>query len=66
LYRAALITTDVSENISPPSSGILKVKEFHSCGTMEALLVSLSIGGYYAGSKNTVFWDVFTAVSMID
>jgi hypothetical protein len=30
------------------------------------LLRSLSIEGYSVGSKNTVLWDVFMAVSMID
>jgi hypothetical protein len=33
---------------------------------VESLLLSLSTQGYYVGSKNTVFWDVFTAVSMAD
>jgi hypothetical protein len=28
-------------------------------------LISLSREGLYVGQKNTVFWDVFTAVSMI-
>jgi hypothetical protein len=37
----------------------------HSCFTMESLLTSLSIEGRYVGSKNTTFWDIFTAVSII-
>jgi hypothetical protein len=40
--------------------------ELHSCVTVESLLISLSIGGYYLWSKNTVFWVDFTAVSIID
>jgi hypothetical protein len=31
LYRVALVKTDVSENVSPPSSGLLRVIGFHSC-----------------------------------
>jgi hypothetical protein len=30
------------------------------------LLHSLSIGGYYVGLKNTVFWDVLIVVAMND
>jgi hypothetical protein len=28
--------------------------------------ISLSIEGYYVGSKNTVFWDVSMAVPIVD
>jgi hypothetical protein len=66
LYSVALVRTDVSDNISPPSSGLLWVIEFHNCLTVESLLFSLSIDGYYLWSKNTVFWDAFTSVSIID
>jgi hypothetical protein len=45
--------------MSPPSSRFLMVIGFHSCVTMESLLIS------YVGLKNTVFWQVFVAVSMI-
>jgi hypothetical protein len=55
LYHLALDGTDVSENISPPSLGFLRVIGFHSYVTMEPLLISLSIEEYYIGSKNTVF-----------
>jgi hypothetical protein len=48
-----------------PSSGFLTVIELHNCVTLESLLIDLSIEGYYVGSKNTVFWEVFTAVSKI-
>jgi hypothetical protein len=41
LYRVALVPTDVSENISPLSSGILRVIGFHSCVMVETLLISL-------------------------
>jgi hypothetical protein len=47
LCRVALVITDVSENISPPSSAILMVIGFHSCVTFEVLLISLSIEEYY-------------------
>jgi hypothetical protein len=66
LYRVAQVRTNVSENISSPSSGFLKVITFHSCVIMESLLVSISVEESYVGSKNTVFWDVFTAVSVTD
>jgi hypothetical protein len=41
LYRVALVGTAVLENISLPSSGCLKVTGFHSCVTVELLLISL-------------------------
>jgi hypothetical protein len=66
LYCLALVRTDVSENILPPSSGFLTVIGFHSCVTVESLLYSLSIEGYYLWSKNTVFLNAFMAVSIID
>jgi hypothetical protein len=66
LYHVAVVRTNVSENISPPSSGFLRVRGFHSCVTMESLLINLSRDGYYVGSKKTVRWDAFRAVSMID
>jgi hypothetical protein len=64
-YHVALVRTDISEKISP-SSGFLRVIGPHSCVTVESLLVSLSIEGYSVGSNNTVFWDDFTVVSLID
>jgi hypothetical protein len=42
MYRVALGKTDVSENMSPLSSGFLVVKGFHSCVTVETLFISLS------------------------
>jgi hypothetical protein len=36
LYHLVLIRTDVSENISPPSSGFLTVTALDSCVTMES------------------------------
>jgi hypothetical protein len=33
---------------------------------METLLIILSIEGNYFWSRNTVFWDAFTAVSIAD
>jgi hypothetical protein len=60
------VRTDVSENISPPSSGFLKVLRSHIYVTMESLLMSLSIEGYCVALKNTALWDAFTAVSMIE
>jgi hypothetical protein len=62
----ALVKTDFSENMSPSSSGFFRVIGFHTCITVESLIISLSIERYYVGSKNTVFCDVFTAVSRID
>jgi hypothetical protein len=38
---------DVLENVLPPSIGVLMLISFHSCITVETLLLSLSIGGYY-------------------
>jgi hypothetical protein len=46
LYHVALVRTDVSENISPPSSGFLRVIGAHSCGTVQSLLIILSTDGY--------------------
>jgi hypothetical protein len=40
--------------------------KFHSCATLETLLISLSIEGCYLWPKNTVFWDAFMAISSID
>jgi hypothetical protein len=62
----ALVITDVSENILPSSSGFLRVIGPHSCVTVESLSITISIQGYYVGSKNTVFWDAFIVVSMLD
>jgi hypothetical protein len=49
LYRVALVRTDISENILPPSSGFLRMTGL----TVELLLISLSIEGYYVWSKDT-------------
>jgi hypothetical protein len=61
-----LVSTDVLENILPPSLGFLKVTGFHSCVTVASLLISFTKEGYYVGSKNAIFWVVFMVVSMID
>jgi hypothetical protein len=66
LYPAALARTDVSENVLPPSSKLLKLKLFQSCITVETPLLGFSIDGYYEWSKNTVIWDAFTAASIED
>jgi hypothetical protein len=64
LYLVDLVTADVSENISPPHSGFLTVIVHHNCITVESLLISLPIERYYLRSKNTVCWDVATAVTV--
>jgi hypothetical protein len=66
LHRAVLVRTDVSENILSPISGFLRAIGLHSHISLELLLISLPIKGYYVGLKNTVFWDVITAVSVVD
>jgi hypothetical protein len=66
LYRVPLVRTDVSENIQPPSSGFLRVIGFHKCVAVESLLLSLTIEEHSLWSNNTVLWDAFTAVSIID
>jgi hypothetical protein len=43
LYRVALVRTEVSENMSPPFSGYLRLIEFHSYVTVESLWISLSV-----------------------
>jgi hypothetical protein len=58
LYHVALVRIDVLENISPPSSWILRVIRFHSCVTVESLLISHSIEEYYVRLNNVVFWTV--------
>jgi hypothetical protein len=45
LCRVALVRADVSETASSSSSGFLRVVRFHSCVTMESLLISLSTEG---------------------
>jgi hypothetical protein len=65
-HLVAVVRTDVSDNISPPSSGFLTMIGFHNCVTVGSLLISLSTEGYFIGSKNTVLWDIFTAVSIPD
>jgi hypothetical protein len=47
LYRVALVRSDVSEKVSSPYSVFLRVIGFHNCFTVESLLTSLSIEGYY-------------------
>jgi hypothetical protein len=61
-----LVITDVSENMSPPSSGFLKVIGFHSCVNVESLLVNFSIEVYYVGSKNLEDGvDIFSETSVL-
>jgi hypothetical protein len=66
LYSVALVITDDSENISLPSSGFFRMIGLHTCVTVESVLINISIEGHYVGSKYTVLWDDFTAVSMKD
>jgi hypothetical protein len=47
LYCVALFQTDVLENVQSPSSGVLMLIGFHSCITVETLLLSLSTEGHY-------------------
>jgi hypothetical protein len=44
-YLVALVRTDVSESVLPPSSRFLGVIGFHSCVTVETLLIGVSIEG---------------------
>jgi hypothetical protein len=46
LYRVALVETDVSENLSSPSSGFLKQIGFHNCITVGTPSLCLSIERY--------------------
>jgi hypothetical protein len=59
LYRVALVRSDVSENVSSSSSVFLMVIRFHSCVTVESLL--LSIPAFQHSSipafQQTVFFD---------
>jgi hypothetical protein len=43
LYRVALVRTDVPENISPPSSGFLRVIRLHSLVTVECPSIRLRL-----------------------
>jgi hypothetical protein len=54
LYWGALIRIDILEKISPPSSEFLRAIAYR-CVTMDSLLISLSMEGYYAEWKNTDF-----------
>jgi hypothetical protein len=47
LHPVALVLPNVSENILPPSSGILVLISFHSGITVENLLLDLSTEGHY-------------------
>jgi hypothetical protein len=58
LCFVAVVRSNVSENILPPSSGFLKVTGLRSYVTMESLLISLSIERYYVWSKKFVSWDI--------
>jgi hypothetical protein len=60
------VRTDISENVSSPSSGFLRAIGFHRFVTVGSLLVCLSIEEYNLWSESTVIWDAFTAVSIID
>jgi hypothetical protein len=55
LYRVALVITDISGNISPPSSRFLRVMGFHNLITVESVFINLSIEGFYVGPNNAVF-----------
>jgi hypothetical protein len=48
------------EHIAP----IFRVMGLHNSVTVQSLLISLPIQGYYVGQKNTVFWDAFTPVTV--
>jgi hypothetical protein len=52
ITQIVLVITDVSEDISLPSSRSLRVLVLHSCVTVESLLISLPIEGHYVGPKN--------------
>jgi hypothetical protein len=66
LYRVALVRTDVSENALSPSSEFFGVICFHSCVSVESLLVSLPIKEEHLWPKNTVLWNALTRVSIVD
>jgi hypothetical protein len=57
ILRVALVQTNVSENVSSPSSEFLKFKGFHNYVAEETLLLSLSKQGHCYYSMNTVFRD---------
>jgi hypothetical protein len=66
LYRVAVDRLDVSENIWPPSSGFLRVdRTIRLCHHGITVTVPLHRGIYF-WSKNNVFWDAFTAISIIN
>jgi hypothetical protein len=57
LYCVGLVATDISENISPPSSWFLRVIGPHSCVTVESLLISLLVlsrATWYESQKTSV------------
>jgi hypothetical protein len=66
LCRVAVIRTDVSGNVSRPYAGFFRVIGFHSCVTVESLLIRLSIEGYCVRSKITDLWDALRAASIAD
>jgi hypothetical protein len=59
LNRVAVIQTDFSENVSFPSSGILELIEYHICLTVESMLTSPFIQGYYLRLKTVSILDAF-------
>jgi hypothetical protein len=54
LYHVALFRTDVSKNVLPSSSGVLRLIVFQNCITVERLLLSLSIEGHWHLKMETV------------
>jgi hypothetical protein len=62
LYPIALVRIVVSEDIA----SIFRVIGFHSCVTVDSLLIDLPVEGYYLLSKKTVLWDAFIVASVID
>jgi hypothetical protein len=65
LYRVAVVVADVSVKVSSPSSGLAMLIGFLICVTVGSQF-SCCIERHYLWSKNTVLWDVLTAVSAID
>jgi hypothetical protein len=62
-YIVAVVRTDVSENISPPSSGFLRLVGFHSCVGTKSQKTSI-IDSAVKASQKTLFFHPSSRVGI--
>jgi hypothetical protein len=64
-YRVALVRTDVSENIAS-TFRVPQGDRIAQLCSHEIAVDQPFLRRYYVGSKNSVFWDAFAVVSIIE